>query len=142
MPFDALVQFEGQLFAILVPGPAGGQIGHDRLHAVLLYVLVVHDEVVENPHHGAHRVNRHLLVDRHAGRAVDRIGFENTTLLLGKCPVGRRHRNEPYGNRRERAQFSRHSRLLAGSVRGFSRVAPDSLFLALSRVFRLRPPEP
>jgi hypothetical protein len=35
----------GQLSPIRAPGPAGGEIGHDRLHAVLFYVLVEHDEV-------------------------------------------------------------------------------------------------
>src|SRR5207244_7980180 len=35
MPFDALAQREGQLGPFLVRGPAGGQIGDDRLHAVL-----------------------------------------------------------------------------------------------------------
>ena len=31
MPFDALAQMEGQLGAVLVPGPVGGEFGTDRL---------------------------------------------------------------------------------------------------------------
>ena len=29
----------------------GGEIGHDRLQAVLRHVLLVHDEIVEDAHH-------------------------------------------------------------------------------------------
>src|SRR5260370_42553752 len=51
MPFDALAQWKGQLGAVLGPRPAGGEIGHNRLHIVLSDVLVEHDEVVDHLHH-------------------------------------------------------------------------------------------
>src|SRR4029077_13575960 len=52
MPFDALVQREGQLGAALAPVPAGSELGDDVVGGVLQLVLLVDDEVVE---HGAHR---------------------------------------------------------------------------------------
>src|SRR5947209_7594558 len=39
VPFDALPQFERQLGAVLAPRPAGREVRHDRLHAVLWLVL-------------------------------------------------------------------------------------------------------
>src|SRR6516162_1203584 len=51
VPFDAFAQWQRQLGSVLVLGPASGQIGHDRLHAVLLHVRVENDEIVEDPHH-------------------------------------------------------------------------------------------
>jgi len=47
MPLDILAQPESQSGAILAPRPAGGEVRNDRLQAVLRYVLVVHDEIVE-----------------------------------------------------------------------------------------------
>jgi hypothetical protein len=41
MPFDPLAQFEGQPGSLLVPRPALGQVGNDRIEAVLRHVLVV-----------------------------------------------------------------------------------------------------
>ena len=70
VPFDAVAQLEGQLGAVLVPCPARGELGHDRLHAVLRNVLVENDEIVEDAHHRHDDADRPLLVDRHAGRAV------------------------------------------------------------------------
>src|SRR6266478_4048134 len=83
VPLDALVQLEGQPGAVLVPRPALGQFGHDRLHAVLLHVLVVQNEVVKHPHHRAQRKDGGFFVDRHAGRAVDRVGLQYAALFLG-----------------------------------------------------------
>src|SRR2546430_6919704 len=83
MPFDALAQFEGQLAAaLLVPRPARRELGLDRLQAVLLHMLIVDGEIVEDAHHGAHDKDGGLLVDRHACRTVDRIGFEDAARLL------------------------------------------------------------
>jgi hypothetical protein len=57
---------------------------------------------------------------------------------LGKCPVGRRHRNEPYGDCREHAQFSCHFRLQPGAFAGFPSCS-GFLFSASSRVFPSAP---
>jgi len=85
VPFDALAQFEGQPGSFLVPRPALGQIGDDRIEAVLRHVLVVEHEVVEHRHHRDHdRVGR-LFVDRHAGRGVAVIDPQNTAGLLRLC---------------------------------------------------------
>ena len=70
MPFDALVQFEGQILAVLAPGPALGEVGDDIVEPVLLLVLVEDDEVVEDRHHRRHDRDRALFVDRHVGGAV------------------------------------------------------------------------
>src|SRR5215469_913063 len=61
VPFDALAQWERQLGPVLAPGPAGGEIGNERLHAVLFYMLVEHDEIVEQPHRRPRRDGIHLL---------------------------------------------------------------------------------
>src|SRR5438128_7712478 len=50
VPFDALAQAERQFGAVLVPRPIGGKIWDDRLQAVLRYVLLVEDEIVEDTH--------------------------------------------------------------------------------------------
>jgi hypothetical protein len=39
-----LAQWEGQLGAVLVPGPGSGEIGDNRLQACLCNVLLEHDE--------------------------------------------------------------------------------------------------
>src|SRR6266481_1086283 len=51
VPFDALAQAERQFGAVLVPRPIGGKIWDDRLQAVLRYVLLVKNKVVEDTHH-------------------------------------------------------------------------------------------
>jgi hypothetical protein len=43
VPFHPLAQRQRQLGALLVPRPAGGQVGDDRLRAVLRHILVIHD---------------------------------------------------------------------------------------------------
>ena len=48
MPFDTLAQFEGQPGSVLAPRPALGQVGDDRIEAVLRPVLVVKHQVVLN----------------------------------------------------------------------------------------------
>src|SRR5215472_1244148 len=51
MPFDALTQWENQLSPFLIRRPAGSEFRDDRPHAVLRHVLIVDDEVIEDPHH-------------------------------------------------------------------------------------------
>ena len=40
VPFDAVAQFEARLRAVLAPCPARGELGDDRLHAVLRNMLI------------------------------------------------------------------------------------------------------
>src|SRR5467141_1592988 len=40
MPFDALAERQSQFGPVLVPRPAGRQIGHDRREAALRYMLL------------------------------------------------------------------------------------------------------
>ena len=75
VPFDALPQRQGQLGSVLVPRPARCQIGDDRREAVLLHMLVEHDEVVEHPHHWPLGKDGGFLQHRHARRAVDAVHF-------------------------------------------------------------------
>ena len=51
MPLHALLQLERQVLAVGAPRPRLGELGHDRLLAVLGDGLVVDHEIVEHPHH-------------------------------------------------------------------------------------------
>jgi hypothetical protein len=88
VPFDAVAQLEGEVRPVLAPRPAFGEIRNDRLQAVLLYVRVEHDEVVEHPHDRRHDRDRPLLEDRHVPRAVPVPHLENATLFLRLCRIG------------------------------------------------------
>jgi len=46
VPSNTLAQWQGQVGPVLVPRPAGREIGHDRGEAVLLHVLIEHDQIV------------------------------------------------------------------------------------------------
>ena len=81
MPFDAVPQLEGQFLVVFAPGPAGRQLGHDRVHAVLRLMLVVDDEVVEHTHRRSVHRKRRLFEDRHARRCFAMIKFENAAVL-------------------------------------------------------------
>ena len=70
VPFHALAQREDQFGAFLVPRPAGGQVRHNRLHAGLRHILLVHDEVIEDVHHRLLGGAGRFFEDRHARRAV------------------------------------------------------------------------
>src|ERR1700730_8281668 len=63
MPFDPVPELEGQLPAVLAPGPAFGEVGYDRVERVLLLVLVEQHKVVEHRHLG-------LRLPRFSGRFV------------------------------------------------------------------------
>ena len=65
MPFDAVPQLERQLLAILAPGPALGEVGHDRVDRIPLDMLIEQYEIVEHRHQHSDCGARHLLVDRH-----------------------------------------------------------------------------
>jgi hypothetical protein len=83
MKFDAAAQLKGQLGAVLIPCPAGCQIGHDRLQAVLRHMLVEYDQVVKHAHHRPLGKDGRLLLDRHPARAVRVVGPQDAALLLG-----------------------------------------------------------
>jgi hypothetical protein len=85
-----------------------GEIRHDRLQAALRHVLLVHDNIVEDPHHWAFGCDRRFLVDRHARRAVEKIEFQNATRFLGKCRLIAQQCAEQRASHRQRAQISRH----------------------------------
>ena len=135
MPFDTLAQRKGQLCPLLVPRPARRQVGDDRAQAVLLHVLLEHDEVVE---HARHRpIDRlcRFLEHRHARRAVEVTEFENTARFLGVCRIGGAHRPRQPTCCREHAQFPLHpsascSRTRTHRARG--RLLP-ALYWALMR---------
>src|ERR1700737_1330579 len=117
VPFDALAQAERQFGAVLVPRPIGGQIWDDRLQAVLRYVLLVEDEIVEDTHHrDLGRVGR-LFEDRHAGRTVAVVDFQNAASLLGENRSGARNGGEQRTDHCECAQTSRHLHVLPCSFR-------------------------
>ena len=108
VPSHAVAQREGQFGSFLVRGPAGGQIRDDRPHAVLWYVLPVHYEVIENPHHRPQCRGRRFFEERHARRAVEMGDFENTTGFLGEGRVSSSQRKRQHTRCREHAQISLH----------------------------------
>ena len=108
MPFDTVPQRESQLGALLVRGPAGGQIWDDRPHAVLRHVLIVHDEIIEDPHHWPQRRSRRLLEERHARRAVEMGDFENSARFLSDCRVCDKQRKRQRTRCREHARTCLH----------------------------------
>jgi hypothetical protein len=112
VPFDALTQGEGQFGAFLVPRPARRQIGHDRLHAGLRHILLVHDEVVEDVHHRLLGRPRRFLEDRHAGRTVEMRQSEDTALLLGERSVSSGYRCDEADRCRERTNIPSHPNFL------------------------------
>jgi hypothetical protein len=59
-------------------------------------VLLIHDEIVEDPHHRPFGGDRRLLVDRHARGAVPKIDLENAALPLCKRRPGDQHRNQKW----------------------------------------------
>src|SRR5205085_764349 len=77
----------------------------------LRHVLVVHDEVIEHPHHRPFGEDRRLLVDRHARRAVGTVHFQNAALLLGECRLSGEHCKEQRARRRESSQIPLHLRV-------------------------------
>src|ERR1700730_7698497 len=85
MPFDALSQLEGQGLVVFTPGPALGEVRHDRLDAVLRDALIVDNEVVVDRHEGdVDRIGR-ALVDRGAARTVPMINAQDAALFrLGR----------------------------------------------------------
>ena len=60
MPFDPVPELEGQLLAVLAPGPALGEVGYDRVERVLLLVLVEQHKVVEHRHQHGDRGARYF----------------------------------------------------------------------------------
>ena len=50
-----------------------------------LFVLVEHDEVVEQPHRRAQRRKSDLFMQRQAGRTVEMIHLQNAALCLREC---------------------------------------------------------
>ena len=85
MPLDAVAQFEGQPDSVFAPRPALGQIGNDRIEAVLRHVLVVKHEVVEHRHHRDRDGVGPLLVDRHARWAVAVVNPQDAAGLFRLC---------------------------------------------------------
>ena len=112
VPFDALPQLQRQLGAVLVPRPFGCEVRHDRVDAVLPDLRVEGDQVVEHPQHWPLSEDRLLLVDRHAGRAVDCVDLQNTAMFLRLRRIGHSRRKQPSVDDRKHALTEHHLRLL------------------------------
>jgi hypothetical protein len=89
MPFHAAAQLEGELGLVLVPAPRFGEVGHDRLVAVLRHRWVEHDEVVEHRHEGHDGGRAELLVDRGARRVVALEHAQHAAALLRQRSIGK-----------------------------------------------------
>ena len=103
VPFDALAQREGQLLAVLAPGPARRQIGDDRVRAVLRHMLIEHDEVVEHAHHRPQCRTGRFLEQRHARRIVEKRDLQDAPGLLGQGRVSAARRDQQPAHSREGA---------------------------------------
>src|SRR5207302_761207 len=125
-PFYPLAQLKYQLGTVLVPRPFGREIGHDRVDAVLPDLRIERDEIVEHPQHRPLGEDRLLLVDRHAGRAVDRVDLQDTAMFLRLRRVWNRRRKEPSAADRKNALTEHHLRLLTRALGGLSRLARAS----------------
>ena len=104
MPLHAFAQLEGERLAVRAPLPARGELGDDRLDAVLRLVLVVDHQVAEDRHRGdVDRIGR-FLVDRHARRVLavihpqDAAGFG--LLRIGDRRGGHRERGDRQSEQR------------------------------------------
>jgi hypothetical protein len=111
VPLHPLAQWQGQLRALLVPRPAGCQVGDDRIRAVLRHILVIHDQVVEYTHHRpVHRVRR-FLEKRDTRRTVEMTNGESAALRLGQGRRRRGHSKQKRTRRRESAKIALHSQI-------------------------------
>jgi hypothetical protein len=108
VPSDATAQRKGHLGAVLVPAPAGRQIGDDRFEAVLLHVLVEHDQVVEDAHQWRLRRQCRFLEDRHARWAVGAVHFEDAAVLLGERSAAAADRHQQRTGCRSHAHHFAH----------------------------------
>ena len=123
VPLHALPQLESELLAVLIPRPARGEIGHDRVEAVPGDVLVEHHQIVEQPHERHRRRDGRLLVDRRAGRRIHVLDFEHAAGFL--CPAGtrRRHHKRHYARQRETPVLDFH--VVSSQKLGVRYVAPS-----------------
>src|SRR6516162_2208451 len=139
VPFDPLTQREGQLGAVLAPRPAGRELGNDRIRAVLLYMLIEQDEVVEYPHDRPLGDDRRFLVDRYAGGAVDHVFPEDAALLLGDCRRSGNERSyDRHGDRYVSPKLASHQRSPFLPAVGFVGLHPPcSLTTASPRYYRI-----
>ena len=97
VPAHALAHGEGQPGVAVLPLPLRGQVGHDRLEAVLRRVLIEHHEVVVERHERHGDGHRRLLVDRGAGRRVHVLDAEHAAGFLrgrGTAEAQRRREDE------------------------------------------------
>src|SRR5215472_763618 len=62
-------------------------------------MLVVHDQVVEHPHHRSSREDRRFLLDRQPSRAVGVIGLQDAALLLREGRAAGRNPDGQYARR-------------------------------------------
>src|SRR5262249_42923415 len=68
VPFDTLPKLECEAGAALIPRPALGKLGNDRIDATDRLHRVKHDEPIEYGAGSHHGCETHLLEDRKAGR--------------------------------------------------------------------------
>ena len=108
MPFDPVPELEGQLLAVLAPGPAFGEVGYDRVERVLLLVLVEQHKVVEHRHQHGDRGARHFLVDRHRGRASEIRHLEDAARFLRQRRVAAQPERQRRCNRDGNATRTSH----------------------------------
>jgi hypothetical protein len=78
------------------------------MQAVLLYVLVEHDHVVEDRHHQSLGKDRRFPRGSTCSQAVEPVKFRNTPILLGACGFDGQYCTSQREGRSERAPISRH----------------------------------
>ena len=87
VPLDVLPEEEDEVAVIVLPRPLVGQLGDDRVDALLLLGGIVVHEVVEAGAGLLGGGDRRLLVDRKTRCRAERGGHEHTAVLrgLGRC---------------------------------------------------------
>src|SRR5712672_799556 len=95
--------------------------------AVLRYILLVDNEIVEDRHHRPLGENRRFLVDRHARRAIRVVHPENAPLRLSERRLEGAQSNEEPADGDKCTQVARHLSLPVRASRGFRPAYPACL---------------
>ncbi len=87
VPLHVVPQEEDEVAVVVLPRPLLGQLGDDRVHALLLLGGIVVHEVVEAGAGLLHGGDRRLLVGRQARRRAERGGDQHPAVLRGSWAV-------------------------------------------------------
>jgi hypothetical protein len=84
VPRNPLAQLESQLCPALIPHPALGELGNDRIDAADGLHGIEHDKPVEDGPGGHHRGKAYFLQDRQAGGIGADVDIQRSAVLLSR----------------------------------------------------------